>query len=139
MAQGGEVEREEIVALVERDASEIRRVAAKMLSEIVQDAACCADGGGAVLQTEAVECGDFEMVADGEESGFRSEYPIVVAIDDPAEARFGRPLTPNPLPIRWGEGEILFDRIRVGIVCRINQSVAEQITKRNGFAWKDNF
>src|SRR5690348_17221894 len=99
MAQSGEVEREEIIALVERDASEIRGIAAKVLCEIVQHATGSADGCRAVLQTKAVERGNLEMVANSEESSFRSEDPIIVTVDDPAVVCFGWPLSPNSLAI----------------------------------------
>ena len=58
-------------------------VAAQILREIMQRAARRADGGGFVFQTKAVERRDLEMVAHGEEGGFRRERPVIVAADDP--------------------------------------------------------
>src|SRR5258708_4917547 len=144
MAQRGEVECEEIIPLVESDASEIRGVAAKMLSEIVQHTTRSPDGCGAVLQAEAVERGDFEMFADSEEGGFGSKDPIVVTVDDPTEIGFGRcrwrrPLTPGPVPMGWGEGGLFVEPIRVGIASETVRAATKEIPESDGFARKNDF
>jgi hypothetical protein len=84
MAQRRVIEREEIRALIERQAREVFDVAPEILHEVMQRTARRADGRSAILQSEAVERGDFEMLAHGEDSGLRGEGPIVVGADGPA-------------------------------------------------------
>ena len=79
MPQRRVIEREKIAALIKRNAREMLHVAAQILREIMQRAARRADGGGFVLQPEAVERRDLEMFAHREERGFRRERPVVVA------------------------------------------------------------
>ena len=83
-----------------------------MLREVMQDAARRADGGGAIFQAEAIERRDLEMIAHGEERGFRREHPIFVAVENPAEpfgasmtsavdAKVSSPWTASRLQLRW--------------------------------------
>ena len=84
MAQRRVIQREEIRALIKRKAGEVFDVAPKILHEVMQRATRCADGGGAILQPEAVERRDLEMFADGEDGGLRRERPVIIGADGPA-------------------------------------------------------
>jgi len=82
--QRGEVEREVIASLIEGQSGQVRHVAAQVLGEVMQHRPRRAGGGRAILQAEAVQGGDLEMLTHGEHGGFRSKDPIVIGVEDPA-------------------------------------------------------
>ena len=84
VAQRYRVQHQVVGALIKREARQMRHVAAQMLREVVQHPARRADGRGAILQTKAVQCRNLEMIAQRELRRFRSENPVVVAIENPA-------------------------------------------------------
>ncbi len=82
MPQRGVIKREEFRAAIERKPREMFHVPPQILCEVMQRAARRADGRRAILQPEAVERCDFEMVAHGVERGLRRERPVIVAAQD---------------------------------------------------------
>ena len=80
MPQRGEIQREIIAAAIKRQPGEMLHVAAQMLGEVMQHRARRADGRRAILQAETVERRDLEMVAHGEQRGFRRKGPVVITI-----------------------------------------------------------
>src|ERR1019366_9739563 len=88
-------------------------VAPKMLSEVMQHRSRRSNGRRPVPEPEAVQRGDFEMLAHREQGSFRRKDPIIVAVQDPTISRSRRGdvadpflsrLSGPPLPIRWREG-----------------------------------
>src|SRR5690349_19729170 len=59
VSQRGVIEREKVIALIERDSCQVFYITAQILRQIVQSTARRADGGGFVFEAEAVERGDF--------------------------------------------------------------------------------
>src|ERR1017187_10885289 len=93
------IQRQIVVPAIKRQPREMLHVAAQVLRKIMQCRARRADGGGAVLQPEAVERRDLEMVAHGVKRGFRRERPVVIAVENPALPR-GRACE-SALAIAW--------------------------------------
>jgi hypothetical protein len=81
VAECGAIEEDEIGGLIEDEAGEVRDVTSEMLGEIMEDGAGGTDGSGSIFETEAVEGSDFEVILEGENGGFRGEYPIFVVVE----------------------------------------------------------
>ena len=110
--QRREVERQVIAPLVEGNARQVRHVAPQVLRQVMQHRPRRPDGRRAVLQPEAVQRGDLEMLAHREQRRLRRKHPVVVAVQNPAIPRSRRARAASvvcracgrPRRRRWAEG-----------------------------------
>src|SRR5438270_6494549 len=84
MAQGRKVQRQKIAPLIKGNSNEIRRITAQMLRKKMQHGARSANGCRPILEAKAVERSYFEMFAQRVHGGLGCEYPIIVAVGNPA-------------------------------------------------------
>ena len=78
MAQRGQIEGKEIASLIKGDAGKAGGIAAEMLRQVMQERSDRANCGATILEPEPIQAGNPEVIANGEQGGFRAKHPVVV-------------------------------------------------------------